>query len=135
MYSRSKLFIWKKIILIFFISLCIVVAYKYVYRKQRIISDETTSFQLTTIEVEERLKKNQVSFLKNYVDKTVLVTGKITSVNDNNIVLDDFVSVQFIKHNEALVKGIAISVKGRLVGYDDLLEELKIDQSTIINKQ
>ena len=110
-------------------------AYKYVYRKQRIISDETTSFQLTTIEVEERLKKNQVSFLKNYVDKTVLVTGKITSVNDNNIVLDDFVSVQFIKHNEALVKGIAISVKGRLVGYDDLLEELKIDQSTIINKQ
>ena len=74
--------------------------------------------------------------IKKYADKTIETYGKITSLDleNNAIVLDNKV---FLKMTEMISKDLTIQqtvkIKGRFVGFDDLLEELKMDQCIIVN--
>ncbi len=66
-------------------------------------------------------------------DKIVVVSGEVTGKDDKGIMLSSKIYCQ-LKHTTELQKinlSNNISLKGRIIGYDDLLEELKLDQCII----
>jgi hypothetical protein len=67
-----------------------------------------------------------------YLDKSIQITGKVTNVDIANktIVLDEKVFV-LLKDANVVKLNETILVKGRVIGYDSLLEEIKIDQAEI----
>jgi uncharacterized protein YxeA len=125
----------KKIIIITVMLLFVVVGYNYVYREPRNITEETPEFLISSSLLKKELKSNQDLVLKKYIDKTIQVSGSITLVDDQTIVLDHFISVQITAQKEVLSSGTTVVVKGRFIGYDELLEEIKLDQCTLISKQ
>ncbi|MDI1256790.1 MAG: hypothetical protein PSV16_11895 [Flavobacterium sp.] len=127
----------KKIILI--TSLVIIVSavslYFYMYKAHRDIASEKAEFALSVQQLQDDYAKSDTLFNKKYMDKTIEIYGKITTVDsaENGIVLDEKLSVTF---NDSTKKDVAIGksikIKGRLLTYDDILEEFKMDQASII---
>jgi hypothetical protein len=108
--------------------------YLYTYKGHRDISSETPDYVVSISELEKEFATNGgVAFVK-YQDKTIQLTAQITVIDSesNGVVLDDKVFATF-KENmpKNIESGKAIKIKGRFLGYDELLGVFKIDQSSI----
>ena len=70
-----------------------------------------------------------------FLNKILLVIGTITNIETNIIILDNGI-VCTLDPSQIITDEINInnkvSVKGRCIGYDDLLEEVRIDHSFIM---
>ena len=66
-------------------------------------------------------------------DKVIVIEGSITSKDEKGITLSNQIYCQFREDvNFASLKNDeTIKLRGRVIGYDDLLEELKLDQCII----
>ena len=66
-------------------------------------------------------------------DKVVMLTGTITNSDENGITLSNQIYCQFREdvNKTSIQDNQQITLKGRVIGYDDLLEELKLDQCII----
>ncbi len=70
-----------------------------------------------------------------FLDKIILVIGTITDIEKNIIVLDNSIVCKLDPSqiiNDQININTEVSVKGRCIGYDDLLEEVRIDHCFII---
>lgn len=126
----------KKIIL--FIALAfilILIGYTYVYKADRNISEEQPKFKIASALLKQELNANQVNVINKYLNETVEISGLATQIEMNTIILDNFVSAQLDTLHTSINIGDALIVKGRVIGYDELLEELKLDQCTVAIKQ
>ena len=131
--------IMKKKVLIFVGILCLAGfgIYQYAYKPQRNIGLEKPDFDISVPNLElEFVKSDSLANLK-FLDKTISIYGKITNIDlkTNSIVLDDKVYVTFIaKKNQTQQSiGTAIKIKGRFIGYDDLVGEFRFDQAVLVN--
>ncbi|WP_340200064.1 OB-fold protein [Ascidiimonas sp. W6] len=108
--------------------------YNYVFNaKHRDIANEKTAVNLSAETFYIHFKENETLATTNYLDKVIELKGKITSVEDTDIVLNYRIQVGFsAPENIKLQKGETLTIKGRCVGYDELLEMVKIDQATIL---
>lgn len=110
--------------------------YFYVYKSHRDINSEIATFSVSVLQLHNDFLDNPEASTKKYADKTIETYGKISTLDleNNAIVLDEKL---FLTMNEKIVVNLSIGqvikVKGRFVGYDDLLEELKMDQSQLID--
>ncbi len=69
-------------------------------------------------------------------NKPVEISGKITEFVDNNFILDEFIFCQLKETQERkppIKINSKITIKGIVIGYDELLNELKINQCIIKN--
>ncbi|GAA3653977.1 OB-fold protein [Flavivirga jejuensis] len=120
---------WK--ILIILIGLC-TIAYLYVYKDHRNIETEKPSFIVTADSIGLEFSNILLESEKKYLNKTIIVSGIISEINQNNLTLDETVFCQFNNSIDQYQKVASkIKVKGRVIGYDDLLEQIKLDQCTI----
>lgn len=124
----------------FFILLIIIIAaiigYNYIYQDHRTIEDETAEFVLTSQVISNEFSLNTKSAETKYLNTTIEVSGLVSEINSNDITLDDTVFCQFSEALKASIKENSnIKIKGRVIGYDDLLEQVKLDQCTIINNK
>ena len=103
--------------------------YDYVYKDHRNISAEVSKIEIVAPYLLERFKKDDAASLLN---ATLTVDGEITQTEEGTITLDSSVQCSMINGTKGLVKGDKIVIKGRCIGYDDLLEIVKLDQCTII---
>ena len=84
-------------------------------------------------ELIDSFKNNSKSAEQNYLNKTIIVSGIITEQSKATITLDDVIFCSFINEkSKTLNIKNKVFIKGRCIGYDDLLEQVKIDQCTII---
>ncbi|MET2986148.1 OB-fold protein [Aureibaculum conchae] len=125
--------------IVVFISILIIVAgiltYNYIYKEHRNIAEEEALFSDKALNFHSNFVKNTDRFNTKHLDKVVEIEGKITEIDETSLVLDDKVYVLFKDTlNAQIILKSTQTVKGRYVGYDDLLEVLKIDQATIIDK-
>lgn len=97
----------------------------------REIATEKSEFTTTASKVFEEFSTNAAIATTKYLNRTVEISGKVTGVENNVISLDEKVSCQLQATNQVKI-GCQISIKGRVTGYDDLLEELKLDQCLIV---
>jgi preprotein translocase subunit SecG len=126
----------KKFIL--FIALAfilILIGYTYVYKADRNISEEQPKFTIASTLLKQELNANQVNVINKYLNETIEISGLATQIEMNTIILDNFVSARLDTLHTSINIGDALIVKGRVIGYDELLEELKLDQCTVAIKQ
>lgn len=131
MFSKKKALYWGIVILllVFFTFL----GYSYIYQDHRNIETEEAAYNVTpkTIINEFNLDANKSE--KKYLNKTIVVTGIITEINENDLTLNDIVFCQLNGINNKSIKmNSTIKIKGRCIGYDDLLEQVKLDQCSTI---
>ena len=126
----------KKWILVVVILIGIAIfGYNYLYKSHRDISSEEASFSITVAVLSADFKQDENTANAKYLDKTISVSGVVTEIDSiaNAIIIDEVLSASFeVKPNAVVQKNEKITIKGRFIGYDELLEELKMDQVTII---
>ncbi len=105
--------------------------YKYLYQDHRSIETEVAVMNLSTAQLQSQFVD---STEESVLNKTIIVTGLITKIDDRAITLDDKVHCSFAVLPEGLDVAETVSVKGRCIGYDDLFEIVKLDQSTLTNR-
>jgi len=66
-----------------------------------------------------------------YSDKAISISGKVTAVSDSIVTIDNTIICNFKIPDSNIKNDQFINVKGRLVGFDDLMGELKLDQCSI----
>ncbi len=110
-----------------------VFVYNYVFNsKHRDIANENASITIKASEILVDFQKNESSATQKYLDKVIEVTGVVSEVEENTIVLNEAVALGFIEGTMPKVNiDKPLKVKGRCVGYDELLEIVKIDQASI----
>ena len=108
--------------------------YKYMYKSHRNISTETVSYSASVKEVYTAFQQNDSLANAKYIDKTIEIYGKITNLDLSNkiITVDEKLLARFTNSIPNTLKlQNSIALKGRVVGFDDLLEEIQMDQCTI----
>ena len=122
----------KKVILLVILALVAIgafFAYNYAYQDHRSIDQEEAVFTGTS----ELLESNYLEDNNALLNKTVAVNGTITQIEENSITLDEKINCSFLSLPEGMSVGQTVSVKARCIGYDDLFELVKLDQSTLTN--
>lgn len=97
----------------------------------RDLENEKSEFTVSAVAVFGEFAANSEMATTKYLNKAVEISGKATSVNGNVITLDEKVSCQLLVAEKVGLNS-QIKIKGRVTGYDDLLEELKLDQCLIV---
>jgi hypothetical protein len=119
------------------ILLCVIVAfigYRYVYQDHRDIATETSVYKLTASDISNEFAINPIPSENKYLNKTIEVSGSISDKDPQNITIDGKVFCQFSNKVQTTLNNTdEIKIKGRFIGYDDLLEQVKLDQCIIID--
>ncbi len=125
----------KKIIIILLVLLVAAfVVYKILYKEHRDIASEDVTYTETVAQVFDAFQKDTQKANAKYLDKTIELSGIITNMDPQNklITVDEKLSARFtnsIPNN--LKPRNTVTLKGRVVGYDDLLGEIQMDQCTL----
>jgi hypothetical protein len=112
------------------------VGYKFLFKSHRDISSEDISFTVTVQDLTAEFSKNDSLANAKYADKTIEVSGVVDTFDKaaHSAIIDGKLSVVFADSTLSdLPLQKKVKLKGRFVGYDDLLEEFKMDQVTIQN--
>lgn len=124
-----------KIIILLIVAIGLIGFFGYNYAMHggaRNLTTEQTNFAVTSAAITTEFTTNIEEANKKYLEKAVEIKGKISAVNGNEIILDDIVICSFKNQDSSIKKDQTVTVKGRIVGYDDLMGELKLDQCFII---
>lgn len=128
--NRSRFFIGLLIIGLLILS----ITYKLVYKKHRDIAKEKASFELTSEAFINEFNDDEKTASERYLNKVILVGGTVSEIDDYGITVDKSVYAKFDQEIElTLTKNSRVKIKGRCIGYDELLETVKLDQCTLIN--
>jgi len=126
----------KKNIIIFGILLIVVLTYSYVYQDHRDIEKEKAEFTLDADLIIKEFSMNSQSSETKYLNKTIEVEGYVTNQSEKSISLNENIFCQFNELFPSKLKAdTEIKIKGRFIGYDDLLEELKFDQCKVVSSK
>ena len=121
---------WLFIVAVIIISL---IGYNYLYQDHRDIASETSVYKLTSKEIINEFALNPSASEAKYLNQTIEVSGIITEVNQKNIIIDQKIFCLLSKNTQTTLKTNTIKIKGRFIGFDDLLEQIKLDQCIVIN--
>jgi hypothetical protein len=126
----------KIILIVLILSSSLFFLYRYIYKGHRDIASEKEMFSLLVQDLKNEFQKSDSLANSKYLDKTIAIKGKITSIDsiNNSIILDSTVAAigkDLLKTNK--VNDLVI-IKGRFIGYDELFDEFKMDNCTLIQK-
>ena len=69
------------------------------------------------------------------MDQVVKISGEITAIETKSIILNNSVLINFLGDTLPDVQiGSVLLIKGRCVGFDELLMQVKVDQAQKLNK-
>lgn len=125
--KKSKILL----ILILVIAIGAFAAYKMAYKPHTAITDMEVAFTGKASDFLEKIKNNPENWTQG--GKVVELTGIITAKDEKGVSINE--SVYFQLQDESatatLKEGQNLKIKGRVIGYDDLLEELKLDKGIL----
>lgn len=103
--------------------------YQYSFKPPVKISEKKIDFVGSSTELLNKIQKEG----NQWQDKVVIISGKITKLDSQGMIISPNIYCQF--QDSLFLKTIqlndTVSIKGRVIGYDDLFEELKLDQCLI----
>jgi hypothetical protein len=123
----------KKIGIIFLLTLLVgfSVFYYVFHFGTRDLATEEALFTVTSKNITAEFASNVAGATKKYSDKAIAVSGIVTAVTDSIVTIDNTIICNFKSPDTTIKNEQTITVKGRLVGFDELMGELKLDQCTI----
>ncbi len=98
---------------------------------KRDVKSEAAAFTLKSKDIIAEFTANADAANKKYLEKPVAVSGVVSSAKEKEVILDGTVNCGFTVADASMKEGQSVTIKGRVVGYDDLLGELKLDQCSI----
>lgn len=101
---------------------------------KRDLQSEQAAFTINTKDIVAEFVANEKAANKKYLEKPVAISGTITSKNNTEVIIDEIGVCNFKTADSSLKVGQTVTIKGRVVGYDDLLGGLNLDQCSINNK-
>ncbi len=110
------------------------IGYKFLYQNHRNIAEEKPKYQVDAGFIAAEFAKGDKAVQDKYLNQTLLVKGIISEIHADYIIIEDKAYTAINTKDLGLQKNKKIAVKGRCIGYDDLLEQVKFDQCTLINK-
>lgn len=121
------------ILILILIGILAIFAYNFVYQEHRNIESEATAFSLDANAFVSAFQENATLAESKYLNQTVLISGVISEINTSNLTLNNSVFCSFSSENnlKEIKPNTKISIKGRCIGYDELLEQVKLDQCTV----
>lgn len=123
----------KKWLVLILLCVVVIIGYRYVYQDHRDIASETSIYKLTALDISNEFAIDPMSSENKYLNKTVEIIGSISDKNTQSITIDGKVFCQFSNNIKSTINTTQIKIKGRFIGYDDLLEQVKLDQCIIID--
>lgn len=121
---------WIIILAILFIAFLV---YKYIYKEHRNIQNERSEFVLNAKTLVDEFQIDPTKAESKYLNKTITVSGSVSELNKKELTIDDKVFCLFNESITNIILNQNIKIKGRFIGYDDLLEQVKLDQCSITN--
>lgn len=118
------------------VLLVVVLVYNYVYQDHRDIGSEVPAFTISAIELSKAFQNNETTATQTYLNQTVLVKGVVSSMDTETAMMKPgiFFALSENKNtSETLSFPTVLQIKGRCIGYDSILEEIKFDQAIMIN--
>ena len=98
---------------------------------KRNLQSEKAAFTKNTKDILAEFTENEAVANKKYLEKPVVISGLITSVKDKEVIIDEVVVCSFTTADTSLKEGQAVNIKGRVIGYDDLMGGVNMDQCSI----
>jgi hypothetical protein len=108
--------------------------YGFLFKEARNIESEVPDFNVAATKLFEDYNSNPEKADSLYLNKTIEITGKVTKETDSVVILENTVFCLFTQKIKDRVINNKVRVKGKCIGYDELFQEVKLDQCTI-NKQ
>lgn len=99
-----------------------------VYGGARNVENEKTDFTSTSTDILNEYTSNVDKANIKYLEKAVALNGLISSISETEIILDQTIICSLKNAEPTLKVGDKVTIKGRVVGFDDLMGELKLDQ-------
>nr|WP_042294398.1 hypothetical protein [Nonlabens ulvanivorans] len=122
----------KLLIGLLLIGFIAIIGYNYLYQDHVDVNQSKAVASFTATELQELFTDQNLQNDQRALDQIIEVEGKVTNVDKNTILLDDQVFIE-LSADIKLYENQVIIIKGRCLGYDDLLEEVKIDQAVLMN--
>ena len=112
------------------IVLMAIVSYLFIFKDHRNIATEKAIYSKSASAVYQEFSNNDSLANIKYLNKTINVYGVVTEIDTlkNILTLDGKISARFTNKWSTVHLQDAVSIKGRVVGFDDLLEEVHLDQ-------
>ncbi|MEO0037294.1 MAG: hypothetical protein RIQ59_505 [Bacteroidota bacterium] len=98
---------------------------------KRDLQSEEAAFTLKAKDIVAEFTTKEAEANKKYLEKPVLISGSITSINGKEVILDEVVVCGFTAADASIAVGQTVSVKGRVIGFDDLMGSVNMDQCSI----
>ena len=110
-----------------------IIGYNYLYKDHRNIERENAQYSLTAEQIHSEFKNDIDDSQNKYLNKTIKISGLVSEINEIEITIDEKVFCQFSEKitKQGIQLNSKINIKGRFIGYDDLLEQIKLDQCII----
>lgn len=121
-------------VLFFLVITSLFLVYNYIYQDHRDIKTEQATYNISAKSLQLEFANNPTTSQQKYLDQSIEITGKVSKISKNTITLNGSIFCVFLDKNNSVKINQNLTVKGRFVGYDDLLEEIKLDQCSVINK-
>lgn len=103
------------------------------FKPHRNIGSEKAAFTLTTQKLTDEIKSDTAAFGR-YVDQTLLLEGPVSAVEGSHVSFGNIIcnidSTDISKISKISV-GQVLKVQGRLTTYNDLMEEIMLDQCVL----
>ena len=103
-------------------------AYQYLFAAPLSSNEIAAEYQGSAEDFKQLLQSD----FEKWHNKIVQISGAITKINEEGILLNHDVYCQFEDKQIKAAENDIITVKGRVIGYDELLEETKLNQCIII---
>ncbi|MCF6213615.1 MAG: OB-fold putative lipoprotein [Flavobacteriaceae bacterium] len=109
-------------------------AYKYVFKGPRDVSAETAAYVTTANLLKSDFASNQTVANAKYLGKTIIISGKVTEKTKESITLNNgVVCVLSSTANNNIKLNTDVKIKGKVDGFDDLFEQVKLTESSVLN--
>ncbi len=103
------------------------------YKPHRNVGSEEATYTLSAQDLSKAFATDTTAMAK-YIDKAVLINGAITNIEGDHISLDNIIcnmdSTETAKLGSLKV-GENVKIQGRLTTYNDLMEEIMMDQCVL----
>lgn len=121
----------RKIIIVVFLIAVLSGLYGYNYVMHggaRDLASEETDFKVSSDTILNEFTSNIDASNKKYLEKAVVIEGVVTSVKGLQVILDKSIICNLKVDDNTISEDRKMIIKGRVVGYDDLMGELILDQ-------
>lgn len=106
--------------------------YNYTYQEHRNIEKSEIDFNMSAKELLNEFVVNSEKATQKYLNKVIEVRGEVSEKDNESITLSSSVLCYFTVNQPDLPLAYEVIIKGRCIGFDELLEVVKVDQCSLI---